>query len=128
MSFLLDTCSFLWVTLKPEELSRKFVDCFSDPDNTVFLSSVTVWEIGIKYSIGKLALPVAPSLFIPKERKNHLISRLELIEADTFHLENLPFIHKDPFDRMLVCQAIERSLTILTPDPLIRKYPIRTLW
>ena len=128
MSFLLDTCSFLWVTLKPEKLSRIFVDCFSDPDNTVFLSSVTVWEIGIKYSIGKLALPIAPSLFIPEERKNHHISQLKLKEADTFHLENLPFIHKDPFDRMLVCQAIERSLTILTPDPLIRQYPIRTLW
>lgn len=128
MSFLLDTCSFLWVTLNPEKLSSTFLNRFSDPNNTIFLSSVTVWEIGIKYSIGKLTLPTNPSLFIPEERKNHHISRLELNEADTFHLENLPLIHKDPFDRMLVCQAIERSLTILTPDPLIRQYPIRVLW
>ncbi len=128
MSFLLDTCSFLWVALKPEKLSSTFLECFSNPGNTIFLSSVTVWEIGIKYSIGKLALPVPPSQFIPIERKNHLISQLELNEEDTFHLENLPFIHKDPFDRMLICQAIERSLTILTPDPLIRRYPIRTRW
>ena len=128
MSFLLDTCSFLWVTLKPEKLSNTFLECFSNPNNTVFLSSVTVWEIGIKYSIGKLTLPVTPSLFIPEERESHQITPLGLNEADTFHLENLPFIHKDPFDRMLVSQAIERSLTILTPDPLVRQYPIRTLW
>lgn len=128
MNFLLDTCAFLWVTLKPEKLSDTFLDCFRNPANTVFLSSITAWEIGIKYSIGKLSLPVVPSRFIPEERKNHHISELELNAADTFHLETLPFLHKDPFDRMLICQAIERSLTILTPDPLIRQYPIRTLW
>jgi PIN domain nuclease of toxin-antitoxin system len=128
MNFLLDACSFLWVTLKPEKLSETFLKCFSNPNDTVFLSSVTVWEIGIKYSIDNLTLPVAPSLFIPEERENHHISRLELSEEDTFHLETLPMLHRDPFDRMLICQAIERSLTILTPDPLIRQYPIRTLW
>jgi PIN domain nuclease of toxin-antitoxin system len=128
MNLLLDVCTFLWVTLKPEKLSDRFLECFSEPSNAVFLSSVTVWEIGIKYSIGKLTLPITPGLFIPEERENHHISKLELNEADTFHLETLPFLHKDPFDRMLVCQAIERSLTILTPDPLIKQYPIRTLW
>jgi PIN domain nuclease of toxin-antitoxin system len=128
VNFLLDACSFLWVTLKPEKLSSTFLESFSDPGNTVFLSSVTTWEIGIKYSIGKLTLPATPRLFVPEERENHHISKLELEEADTFHLETLPFLHKDPFDRMLVCQAIERSLTILTPDPLIRQYPIRTIW
>jgi PIN domain nuclease of toxin-antitoxin system len=128
MSFLLDTCSFLWVTLKPKKLSDGFLKCFSNPSNTIFLSSVTVWEIGVKYSIGKLTLPTTPSMFIPEQRESHHITPLDLNETDTFHLETLPFIHKDPFDRMLVCQAIERSLTILTPDPLIRQYPIRTLW
>lgn len=128
MSFLLDTCSFLWVTLKPEKLSEAFLECFKDPDNTIFLSSVTAWEICIKHSIGKLTLPTSPSQFITDERKSHHITKLELAETDTFRLQNLPLIHKDPFDRMLICQAIERSLTILTPDPLIRQYPIRTLW
>jgi PIN domain nuclease of toxin-antitoxin system len=128
MNFLLDTCSFLWVTLKPQKLSEAFLECFKNPGNTIFLSSVTAWEIVIKCSIGKLTLPASPSRFIPEERKSHHITQLELTEADTFRLLNLPFIHKDPFDRMLICQAIERSLTILTPDPLIQQYPIRTLW
>jgi PIN domain nuclease of toxin-antitoxin system len=128
MSFLLDTCAFLWVTIKPDKLSYVFLDCFGNPANTIFLSSVTAWEIGIKYNIGKLKLPTAPSLYIPEQREGHHITELELSNAYTFHLETLPLIHKDPFDRMLVCQAIQRSLTILTPDPLIRQYPIRTLW
>lgn len=128
MSFLLDTCAFLWVALKPEKLSSAFLACFSNPANTVFLSSVSAWEIGIKHNIGKLTLPAAPSQFIPEQRKSHHIAELELNAADTFHLETLPPLHKDPFDRMLVCQAIERSLTILTLDPLIRQYPIRALW
>lgn len=128
MNFLLDTCAFLWLTLKPEKLSSKFLECFKNPDNTVFLSSVSVWEISIKYRIGKLTLPVSPSRFVLEERRSHRISPLELNESDTFHLENLPITHQDPFDRMLICQAIERSLIILTPDPHIRKYPIRTLW
>lgn len=128
MNFLLDTCAFLWVTLKPDKLSRAFQDCFSNPVNNIFLSSVSAWGIGFKRNIGKLTLPTAPNLFIPEQRKNHHISELELNAADTFHLETLPLLHKDPFDRMLVCQAIERSLTILTLDPLIRQYPIRTLW
>lgn len=127
MNFLLDTGSFLWVTLNPERLGNSFLKCFRNTSNTTFLSSLTAWEINIKCSIGKLALPATPNLFIPQERKNHQIPRLDLCESDTFHLGNLPPLHKDPFDRMLVSQAIERSLTILTPDLLIRQYPIRTL-
>jgi len=66
--------------------------------------------------------------FIPKERKRHLVARLAISEQNTLHLGKLPTPHQDPFDRMLVCQAIEHSLTILTPDPLITQYPIRCLW
>ena len=101
---------------------------FSEPENEVYLSVISVWEINIKYQLGKLSLPVQPDQFIPRQRQDHLITSLELTEADTLHLTNLPDLHKDPFDRMLVCQAIEQALTILTPDPLIRRYPIRTLW
>lgn len=82
----------------------------------------------MKYSLGKLHLPLSPDKFVPKERKRHLIASLELTEQDTLHLCKLPTPHKDPFDRMLICQAIEHSLTILTSDPLITQYPIRSLW
>lgn len=128
MKFLLDTCTFLWLIKGREKLSVKVIDAFTNPQNEVFLSAVSAWEINVKYRLEKLQLPLAPDQFIPQERKRHLISPLNLSEQDTLHLGKLPTPHKDPFDRMLVCQAIEHSLTIITPDPLIRQYPIRCLW
>ena len=128
MKLLLDTCTFLWLAKGSEALSPNAIDAFSDPQNIVYLSAVSAWEINVKYRLGKLSLPLSPDKFIPKERKRHLAVRLDLSEQDTLHLCKLPTPHKDPFDRMLVCQAIEHSLTILTPDPLIAQYPIRCLW
>ena len=128
MKLLLDTCTFLWLTKGSEELSSEAVEAFTDPKNEVYLSSVSAWEINVKYRLGKLPLPLSPDKFIPKERKRHIIAKLDLSEQDTFHYFKLPMHHKDPFDRMLVCQAIEHSLTILTPDPLVTQYPIRSLW
>ena len=128
MKLLLDTCTFLWLIKGSEELSHNAIDAFADPKNEVYLSAVSAWEINVKYFLGKLALPLSPDKFIPKERKRHQITPLDLSEEDTLHLGKLPSPHKDPFDRMLVCQAIEHSLTILTSDPLITQYPIRSLW
>lgn len=85
---------------------------------------IYAWEINVNYCLGKLHLPVPPCHFIPKERKRHLTAPLDLSENDTVHLCKLPMPHKDPFDRMLVCQAIEHSLTILSPDPLITQYTV----
>jgi PIN domain nuclease of toxin-antitoxin system len=116
------------LTKGSEELSPNAIDSFTDPKNEVYLSSVSAWEINVKYRLGKLSLPLPPDKFIPKERKRHMITQLDLSEQDIFHLLKLPTPHKDPFDRMLVCQAIEHSLTILTPDPLVTQYPIRSLW
>ena len=128
MKLLLDTCTFLWIVKGSEQLTQKATEAFADPNNEVFLSAVSAWEINVKYRSGKLFLPLSPDRFIPKERKRHLIAPLDLTEQDTLHLCKLPTPHKDPFDRMLICQAIEHSLTILTPDPLIVQYPIRNLW
>jgi PIN domain nuclease of toxin-antitoxin system len=128
VNLLLDTCTFLWLIMGSDELSPNAIDAFTNPKNEVYLSSVSAWEINVKYLLGKLPLPLSPDKFVPKERKRHMITPLDLSEQDTFHLLKLPGPHKDPFDRMLVCQAIEHSLTILTPDPLVTQYPIRSLW
>ena len=128
MNLLLDTCAFLWVAKNDANLSATALEAFRCADNAVFLSSVSAWEISVKWSIGKLALPYPPPQFIPRERKRHFINKLPFTEKDTFHLASLPLLHKDPFDRMLVCQAIENGLTILTADQHIRQYPVQTLW
>jgi PIN domain nuclease of toxin-antitoxin system len=110
------------------ELSRRARDLFTDPSNDVLLSAVSIWEASVKYSLGRLPLPEPPERFLSRERERHLITPLSLDEAVVLHLHRLPLLHKDPFDRMLVCQGIERGLVILTPDRLISQYPTRTAW
>lgn len=101
---------------------------FSDPANEVYLSPVSAWEITIKHLRGRLPLPEPPQRFVPAQRKAHGIGTFPLDEEAVLHLSRLPAHHKDPFDRMLICQAIAHGLTILTPDPLITRYPVRTAW
>lgn len=101
---------------------------FSDKDNEVYLSSVSAWEIAVKHRLGKLPLGDVPVRYVPAEREKHGIASLPLREPDTLVLDKLPLLHHDPFDRMLICQAITNQMTILTPDPLITQYPVLTVW
>lgn len=128
MRLLLDTVTFLWVIDDAPELSAKARELFVDPGNEVYLSSVSAWEIAIKYGLGRLPLPESPDRFIPIQRKQHGIDTLQLEEEAALHLSRLPLLHRDPFDRMLVCQAIVQNLVILTPDDLVTQYPVRTTW
>ena len=84
--------------------------------------------MAIKPSLGKLPFPQPPERFIPDQRIRHAIMALPLEETAILHLHKLPQLHRDPFDRMLICQALEHDCTILTSDALIVQYPIRTLW
>jgi PIN domain nuclease of toxin-antitoxin system len=109
-------------------LSASARDHFSDPANDVFLSSVSAWEIAVKFSLGKLPLPRPPSTLVPEERQRHRIQSLPLDEGAALACAKLPELHKDPFDRMLVCQGIMGGLALLTPDPLIAQYPVAIVW
>jgi len=125
---LLDTCTFLWLITDDMALSASARNTFVDPDNDVYLSAVSVWEITVKNSLGKLPLPTSPERFIPIQRDRHGITSLPLEEEAILYLPKLPLLHRDPFDRVLVCQAIQHELTLLTPDPLITQYAVRTAW
>ena len=128
MKILLDTCTFLWLTTDAPELSEKAKTVFQNIDNAVYLSSVSVWEIIVKHQLGKLPLPDAPENFIKSQCQKHFIKFSPLDEKAVFYLSGLPKHHGDPFDRMLVCQAIALDLIILTPDSMIIQYPVPTLW
>lgn len=128
MKFLLDTATFLWAITDDPELSTRAREAFVDSANEIYLSSVSAWEIAIKYSLGRLPLPEPPERFIPFQREQHGIEPLQLEEDSALHLTRLPPLHKDPFDRMLVCQAIVHGLVILTSDTLVNQYPVRTIW
>jgi len=128
MRLLLDTATFLWVTLGAPQLSENARRLVSDPDNEVYLSAASVWEIVVKHALGRLPLPAPPHEFVPAQRQQHEIEPLPLDEASVLQLGKLPEHHHDPFDRMLVCQAIAHGLTLVTPDRLIMQYPVQTSW
>ena len=128
MKVLLDTNTFLWIDLDLPQLSKAARNIFENPENEIYLSSVSAWEIAIKYSIGRLPLPEPPNRYVPSRRESHGIESLSLDEESSLHLNRLPKLHRDPFDRMLVCQAIAHGLVILTPDSLITDYPVRCAW
>jgi len=128
MRLLLDTCTFLWIASDAPALSGRARQLFRSPDNEVFLSVGSAWEIAIKHALGRLPLPEVPERFVPEMREAHGIVSLAVDEEAALHLSRLPDLHRDPFDRLLVSQAIVHGLTIVTPDALVTQYPARTIW
>jgi PIN domain nuclease of toxin-antitoxin system len=125
---LLDTCTFLWIASGSTQLSRRAAQLFADPANEVFLSAVSAWEIALKYSLGRLTLPGPPADYIPSLRERLGIAALPIKEEEALYLPRIPNLHRDPFDRLLVCQAVINGLALLTPDPLISQYSVRSIW
>ena len=128
MKLLLDTCTFLWLLSGDAQLSARAADTFRDPESDVFLSVASAWEIATKYASGRLVLPERPEKFVPDMRKARGIDSLAIDEESALHASRLPWLHRDPFDRLLVSQAIVHGMTLLTPDPIMSKYPARTMW
>ena len=128
MKLLLDTCTFLWIVAGAPELSPHARDLFEAADHEVYLSAASAWEIAVKHRLGLLPLPEPPDRFVRGMREAHGIAALPIDEESALHVSRLPALHRDPFDRMLVSQAIVHGLTILTPDDLITQYPGRTTW
>jgi len=124
---LLDTCSFLWLA-GGGTLSTASAAAVRDPSNDVYLSAVSVWEITTKHQAGRLPLPEAPDRLIPTERRLRGVEPLAFDEESALQVLRLPPLHRDPFDRMLISQAIAGGLAIVTPDPLISQYPVRVIW
>ena len=128
MRVLVDTCTFLWMADDAPELSGQARTVVTNPDNEVYLSAASVWEITIKHALGKLPLPEPPRQFVPAQRALLALTTLPIEEAAVLALDRLPALHRDPFDRILVCQALTHGLVIVSPDPQIQQYPIQTLW
>lgn len=128
MRLLLDTCTFLWAVGASDQLSPVAAKLLTDPDNDVYLSAISAWEIAVKQGYGRLVLAEQAHSFVPRNRVAHGFLELPLDEESALHVARLPSAHRDPFDRMLVCQAISHGLTIVTPDPQIAHYPVRTIW
>ena len=123
MKLLLDTHIFLWALSEPNWLSQKQVIAMEDPTNTVYVSSISITEIAIKASLGKLELVFDPLDAAEKSG----FEMLDFSARDALILTDLPFHHRDPFDRMLITQAISRKLMIATQDSIIDRYECQIL-
>ncbi|BBD59770.1 putative PilT protein [Nostoc sp. HK-01] len=124
MKILLDTHIFLWFISGDKQLPTDVRNAICNLDNQIYLSVVSIWECIVKYQLGKLPLPESPEIYIPTQRDRHQITNLDLDEGSVTQLASLPLLHKDPFDRMLICQSLQHGLTIATVDSAIRAYNI----
>lgn len=128
MNLLLDTCCFLWLAFESKKLSPVAAAMIDDTSNTLFLSDVSLWEITLKNTSGKLPLPMHPSDWLPSRRAFFGAQALPILESAIFLTSDLPLIHADPFDRLIVAQAILNNFTILSPDRPLSLLGANRLW
>ena len=124
MNLLLDTHIFLWAVDNNPNLSPAAREAIVDGHNIVYVSAATAWEISIKRTIGKLKIPESEYL---EELRLHRFMPLSITTEHALAVENLPPYHKDPFDRMLIAQALEEKLALVTRDPRIKAYDVRII-
>jgi PIN domain nuclease of toxin-antitoxin system len=128
MRAILDTHACLWWITNNPQLSQPIRDIISNPNNTLYLSVASSWEIIIKSNIGKLPLPEPPTQFIQACLSANRFESMAISLAHVLQVDTLPNHHKDPFDRILIAQAQVEDMPILTIDHLIAQYPVKTIW
>ena len=128
MTLLVDTHVWLWFLLTPNRLSDSTLDALSDEGNALTLSVASEWEIVVKHALGRLSLPEPPSSFLPSRAAATGCRVLSIEHRHILRLPELPAIHGDPFDRILVAQALADDLIIVTADAQIVKYDVPTMW
>lgn len=126
MSLLLDTCTVLWLARGDVEIPARVRSAVASAE--VWISAASTWEIAIKHATGRLPLPVPVNEFVRGIRERYQFRPLAIDEESALLVAKLPPLHRDPFDRILVSQAIVHGLTIVTPDPAVTAYPVVTMW
>lgn len=128
MRYLLDTQALLWYLLDDSRLSLAARETIADLESEIFVSPASWWEVAIKISIGKYSLPERLSVFINRQMELNDFQTLHIQPEHIEAVSSLPFHHKDPFDRLLVAQALSEDLTLISIDAEIAKYAVRSIW
>lgn len=128
MRLLLDTHCWLWMQTAPERFSSEVRAVLASPENALYLSAASAWEIAIKYALGKLPLPMPPAQYVPSRMKSGQVLALPLAHEHALRVADLPPHHSDPFDRVLVAQAQIEDLVVVTVDPKFEPYEVRVVW
>lgn len=127
MRILLDTQCWLWMNAAPERLSAASRALLESAEHELLLSAASSWEIAIKHALGKLVLPVAPEAYVPSRMERTGVRGLAIEHAHALQVSSLPPHHRDPFDRLLVAQAMLERLAILTADPQLSRYEVEVI-
>ena len=126
---LLDTHAFLWWALDPKKLPSRLLAMMQNPETRIVFSAVSSWEAQIKIGLGKLTLTEPLRKVVERELVHNNWEVLAIRLEHTWHLAELPPLHKDPFDRLLIAQALAEKLVLVTCDPLVAQYPeVMTMW
>lgn len=128
MKLLLDTHAFLWFLEDDARLSATARTLIADGDTDIFLSVGSLWEMAIKISLGKLSISQQFESFIPEQLAINRIDLLHISVDHTARLTSLPFHHRDPFDRLLIAQALTADMPIVGADVAFDAYGVRRLW
>ena len=128
MNILLDSHTLIWFSQNSLQLSSSAIKILEDRNNLLFLSLVSVWEIQIKVQLGKLNLDISLSEIVKDQTKINDVQILPLKLSHIWTLDTLPYYHKDPFDRLLISQAITENLIIRGVDSVFNSYPVQKIW
>jgi len=124
MKCLLDTSVFLWSLAAEHKLNLRAKDLLTSPSEELYLSAASSWEIAIKFALGSLPLPKAPTEFIPRALRSCAIRPLDITHEHALRAGELPAHHRDPFDRLLIAQSLSEQMTLLTADRVFQKYKV----
>ncbi len=124
MTYLLDTHILLWFSSGDPRLSRKVKSILLNESNSILLSAASIWEMAIKISLDKLVICMPLKDFLREHVQGNNINILDIAINQVLQLESLPYYHRDPFDRLIIAQAIVEDLPVITADPHFKKYPI----
>jgi len=124
MNYLIDTNIFIWFIQGNENFPDKYKNIIENRDNKIFLSIASIWEIAIKHSLGKLELKKTFKELIPGSL---IANDINILQLEIKHIEygiNLPFFHKDPFDRIIISQSIVENIPLIYTDEIFNSYPL----
>jgi PIN domain nuclease of toxin-antitoxin system len=128
VKLLLDTHTFLWAVAAPRKMSARAATALRNRSNELHLSAASVWEMAIKRSLGKLETDIPLGDLIAQAREKIQLRLLDMTTAHAVSVEALPFHHKDPFDRLLIAQALWEEMTIVGADARFDSYGVKRVW
>lgn len=128
MNLLLDSCALIWLASEPARLSQTATAAINDPESTLHVSHATLWEITLKHHAGKLLLPDAPRRWWTEQIEKWGLVELPMTADDLLRGSELPPHHKDPFDRVILAQALLHDLSVVSADRAFPAYSVRVVW